>query len=230
MSGYVHNKKFSNDSGRARGSEDGYGKAFAALGTAVRDFSNDKIIAQEKKDTKLDIETKEKNQVASLKKLYGRDGGILEGWTDDEVKGLGNGSSLNNAIATKNQAGAKRNFVAAYRIKHPKFSGDLNDNELYSYIKSAGQSVVNPDNGKVIDVHTSPDGSRYASVRQSDGTIKKEYLGKAKTDWNKPKSSSKKNKEVVYDLSPGGKISQTAQKKANTIKEVRKLKINDSDL
>lgn len=114
---------------------------------------------------------------------------------------------LEEAIKDQDQEKARKSLVGAYRKKHPKFSGDLDDGELFEYIKSAGKSVNNPDNGKVIDVHTAPDGRRYASVRKN-GKITKEYLGKAKDYSSK---SDKKSKDFGYGYNPNGSAKTATQ-------------------
>lgn len=97
---------------------------------------------------------------------------------------------LEASIKKQDEKTAKKALIRAYRKRHPKFSHGLEDDELFEYIKAAGKSVTNPNNGKVIDVHTAPDGKRYASVRKPDGKIEKEFLGQVK-DYTK--NSSKKD-------------------------------------
>lgn len=190
----------------------GVASAGVAIGNTMAKFGN----LMEKKEQK-------SNEVGALKKLYGQKGGVLDGWSDEEIQGLANGSALQTAIKSQDEQTAKKNLIAGYRIKHPKFSQGLDDNQLYEYVKFAGQSVIKPDNGKVIDVHTDPKGKRYASVRRSDGTIVNEYLGDVKVDYNT-------KKEVPsIDLTAQGDLSKELMKKAQAKKTAR-MKIDDKEL
>lgn len=199
MSFYVKGARFPLKTGASMG------KGFAALGDSMAKVGDKmkKLELINKKDKAL--KSKELAVVSSLRKT---NPSLLESYSDEEVLALSNGSFLGNLIKTKDEAKAKRDIVSAMRLKHPKTTKDMSDDQIFQYTQNAGNAMKYlKESGtkyKKVDSIVDKDNNRFlvydtGEVDDTGAPVIKKILVGTQKDWQAPASpkSDSKNLDII---------------------------------